>query len=257
MSSMRIGLLGCGAIGGFLARRILAGGNAFSAELGYAFDKDEKRLTDIPEECRVTSQTDLLSRPADLVVEAATADLLKEVALGIIERSDMLIFSITSLADEAFRSALENAAIKFNRKVFLPHGAMIGLDGLMDAGPTLTAVTVTTTKSPQSLNLPPDSHAVVFEGPTREACGKFPRNVNVHAAIALAGLGFDRTVSRIVADPAVSTNAHLVEVEGAGYRFRIEVSSQAGGKVTGAYTPQSAMGTLQRICKVGGGLRFA
>jgi aspartate dehydrogenase len=134
---------------------------------------------------------------------------------------------------------------------------MIGIDGLVDAGPTLKSVTVTTTKSPASLGLPPDKHTVVYQGPVRQACAKFPRNVNVHAAIALAGLGFDRTISRIVADPAVSTNSHLVEIEGTGYRFRIEVSSEAGGKVTGAYTPQSALGTLKRICRGGGGLRFA
>lgn len=257
MSKLRIGLLGCGSIGGFLARHILGAGAADSIELAYGFDVDEKRLQDIPAACRITTQSDLFTQPADLVVEAAHADLLKEVALRLVERSDLLMFSITALADEAFRTALEQAAVKSGRKVFLPHGAMIGIDGLVDAGPTLQSVTVTTTKSPASLGLPPDQHTVVYEGPTRQACAKFPRNVNVHAAIALAGLGFDRTVSRIVADPAVSTNAHLVEVEGTGYRFRIEVSSQAGGKVTGAYTPQSALGTLQRICRSGGGLRFA
>ena len=258
MSTMRIGLLGCGSIGGFLASHILSRGAADSMELGYVFDKDEKRLGDIPAACRVTGLADLLAaQPADLVVEAAHADLLKEVALRVAQRSDMLLFSITALADEAFRTTLEQTAIKSGRKIFLPHGAMIGIDGLADAGPTLKSVTVTTTKSPASLGLPPDKYAVVYEGPVRQACAKFPRNVNVHAAIALAGLGFDRTISRIVADPAVSTNSHLVEVEGTGYKFRIDVSSEAGGKVTGAYTPQSALGTLQRICRSGGGLRFA
>ena len=257
MSKNRIGLLGCGSIGGFLARHILAEGAADSIELGYGYDVDEKHLQDIPAACRITRQSDLFARPADLVVEAAHADLLKQVALRIVERSDLLLFSITALADEAFRIALEETAVKCGRKVFLPHGAMIGIDGLADAGPTLKSVTVTTTKSPASLGLPPDKHTVVYEGPVRQACVKFPRNVNVHAAIALAGLGFDRTVSRIVADPAVSTNSHLVEIEGTGYRFRIEVSSEAGGKVTGAYTPQSALGTLKRICRDGGGLRFA
>jgi aspartate dehydrogenase len=257
MGVVNIGLLGCGSIGGFLARHVLAEGKADGMELGYVHDVDEKRLQDFPAACRVTRQSDLFDRPADLVVEAAHAGLLKEVALRIVERSDMLLFSITALADDAFRTALEKTAVKCGRKVHLPHGAMIGIDGLADAGPTLKSVTVTTTKSPASLGLPPDKHTVVYEGPVREACAKFPRNVNVHAAIALAGLGFDRTISRIVADPAVSTNSHLVEVEGTGYRFRIEVSSEAGGKVTGAYTPQSALGTLRRICRSGGGLRSA
>jgi aspartate dehydrogenase len=214
-------------------------------------------LQGIPEACRVTSQADLFARSADLVVEAAHADLVKSVALRLVERSDVLLFSLTALADDAFRAALEQAAVSHGRKVFLPHGAILGLDGIVDAGPTLKSVTITTTKSPASLGLPPDAYKVVFEGPTRDACAKFPRNVNVHAATALAGLGFDRTVSRIVADPAVTTNSHLVEVEGSGYRFRIEVSSEAGGKVTGAYTPQSALSTLQRICRGKGGLRFA
>jgi aspartate dehydrogenase len=257
MGIIRIGLLGCGSIGGFLARHILSTGIVDSMELSYAFDLDEKRLNAIPAACRVAGQSDLFARSADLVVEAAHADLLKEVGLRIVERSDLLLFSITALADESFRTALEQTAVKSGRKIFLPHGAMIGIDGLADAGPTLKAVQVTTTKSPASLGLPPDKYMVVYEGPVREACARFPRNVNVHAAIALAGLGFDRTISRIVADPAVSTNSHLVEVEGTGYRFRIEVSSEAGGKVTGAYTPQSALGTLQRICRSGGGLRFA
>jgi aspartate dehydrogenase len=257
VSVVRVGLLGCGAIGGFLARNVLAEGAKDGAELSYVYDLDEKRMQDIPPACRVTAQEEMLARPADLVVEAAHADLVKAVAVRLVEKSDLLLFSLTALADDAFRTALEQAAVAHGRKVFLPHGAIIGIDGLVDAGPTLTSVTVTTTKSPASLGLPPDCYKVVYEGPVRDACAKFPRNVNVHAAIALAGLGFDRTISRIVADPAVSTNAHVVEVEGAGYQFRIEVSSQAGGKVTGAYTPQSALSTLRRLCRNQGGLRFA
>jgi aspartate dehydrogenase len=257
MAAMRIGVLGGGSIGGFLARKILAGTVGDAAELSYVFDIDEHRLQDFPARCRVTQPPDLFERPADLVVEAVTADVLKTVALRIVERSDMLLFSVTALADEAFRAALEAAAIEHGRNVFLPHGAIVGLDGLVDAGPTLESVTVTTTKSPASLGLPPDALTVVYEGPVREACALFPRNVNVHAAVALAGLGFDRTISRIVADPAVSTNSHVIDIKGSGYRFRIEVSSEASGKVTGAYTPQSALGTLQRLCRPGGGLRFA
>ena len=256
MKAVSIGFLGCGSIGGFLAQQVLAEGAADSIELSWVHDIDEKRLQKIPASYRVTGQADLFARSADLVVEAAHADLLKEVAVRLVERSDLLLFSITALADEDFRAALQEAAVKHGRKVYLPHGAIIGIDGLVDAGPTLKSVTVTTTKSPASLGLPPDSYKVVYQGPTREACTKFPRNVNVHAAIALAGLGFDHTTSRIVADPAVSTNSHLVEVEGTGYRFRIEVSSEAAGKVTGTYTPQSALGTLRRICRGSGGLRF-
>ena len=57
------------------------------------------------------------------------------------ECSDLLLFSVTALADEPCRAALEETAVRHGRKVFLPHGAIIGMDGLMDAGPTLKSAT--------------------------------------------------------------------------------------------------------------------
>jgi aspartate dehydrogenase len=253
MKRKRVGILGCGAIGAMLARSVLANP---SLELTFVFSRTEGRLNELPNELRVTSQEDVGSKAADLVVEAAHSDLVKAVAITLVQKSDVMLFSVTALADDGFRERLKKAAIDSGHRVFLPHGAIVGIDGLVDAGPTLQSVTITTTKSPASLGLPPQDYKVVYEGPTRGACGKFPRNVNVHAMIALAGLGFDRTVSRIVADPKVNTNSHLVEVGGTGYRFKIEVSSEAGGKVTGAYTPQSAVNALERVCNEQGGLRF-
>jgi aspartate dehydrogenase len=250
----RIGILGCGSIGGLLAREALSDP---SMELDFVFDIDEKYMDGIPAACRITSQAAMLGRSVDLVVEAAHADLLKAVGLELLETSDLLMFSVTALADDAFRTALDAKAKATGRRVYIPHGAMIGIDGIADAGPTLQQVTVTTTKHPRSLGLTEETSRVVYDGPTREACARFPRNVNVHASIALAGLGFDRTRSRIVSDPAVTTNSHLVEVAGDGYRFSIEVHSEAGGKVGGAYTPQSALSTLRRVCAGSGGVRFA
>ncbi|MEI6218450.1 MAG: NAD(P)-binding domain-containing protein [bacterium] len=82
MAKARVGLLGCGEIGGFIARHVLADG-ADDITLSYVFDTDEKKLTEIPPACRVTSQADLFSRSADLVVEAVHADLVKSVALRL------------------------------------------------------------------------------------------------------------------------------------------------------------------------------
>jgi aspartate dehydrogenase len=253
MTRKRVGILGSGTVGAPLARYVLANP---ALELSFVFSRNDKRLAEFPNDVRLTSQNGILDRRADLIVEAAHADLVKAIGLEAVQQSDLLIFSVTALANDDFRNALQKAATNSGHKIYLPHGAIIGIDGLVDAGPTLQAVTITTTKSPASLGLPSQEYKIVYEGPTRDACAKFPRNVNVHAMIALAGVGFDRTVSRIVADPAVNTNSHLIEIAGTGYRFKIEVSSEAGGKVSGAYTPQSALSTLQRICNVGGGYRF-
>lgn len=117
-------------------------------------------------------------------------------------------------------------------------------------------VSIETVKSPKSLGLDGTERSVVYEGSTRGACGRFPRNVNVHAAVALAGLGFGRTRSRIVADPAVSTNAHTIRLKGDGMDITLQVSSFAAGAVTGAYTPHSACGSLDRVLGTGSGRMF-
>ena len=133
------------------------------------------------------------------------------------------------------------------KSIYLPHGAILGVDGIADGRKIIKNVTIETIKSPSSLGLVTDSYEIVYEGPTREACRRFPRNVNVHVTIALAGIGFDRTQSKIIADPSVKTNSHIVHVEGDGMNFEIHISSEANGAVTGKYTPYSAVSSMHRV----------
>ena len=88
---------------------------------------------------------------------------------------------------------------------------------------------------------------MVFDGTAREATGLYPRNVNVHAALSLAGIGFDRTHSRIISDPSVNTNEHVIRVKGEGIDWTIHVTAFAAGAVSGKYVPFSACGSLDRI----------
>ena len=139
--------------------------------------------------------------------------------------------------------------------IYLPHGAILGLDGIFDGRSELTEVTVETIKSPASLGRADTEYTVLYEGPTRKATELYPRNVNVHAAIALAGIGFDKTHSKIIADPSVNTNTHLIHLVGKGIDFTIRVSSFSEGGVTGKYTPLSACGSLDRVLG-GSGFQF-
>ena len=168
----------------------------------------------------------------------------------------MLIFSLTAFSDQAFADHAIQAAAESGHHVYFPHGAILGLDGISDAKSIITAASIETIKSPKSLGVELQERTVVYEGSTRGACAAFPRNVNVHAAVALAGIGFDRTQSRIVADPAVHTNSHRITIEGEGIHFVIEVSSFTTGGVTGVYTPLSACGSIDRLLEKQQAYRF-
>jgi aspartate dehydrogenase len=195
-----------------------------------------------------------LTRRADLVVEAATPDVVKLMAPRFLEHADFCAFSLTALADRAVETEVDRQCRAYGRRFLIPHGAVLGLDGLADGREALESVTVTTTKSAKSFGLSDDATGLVFDGSAREACMKFPRNVNVHAAVALGGLGFDKTRSRIMVAPNSPEMRHDIDVRGAGLAWSIGVTSRSLGGVTGSYTPLSAASTVLRLLNRGVGL---
>lgn len=234
-----VGFLGMGKIGRALAAEVTRLGH----EVAFVYDPFLKEPSELPQ---VTSLDDPRCAKASLVVECATADALKQGFDQIIAHSNLLVFSLTAFSDADFAAHAKAEAQRLGRHIYFPHGAILGLDGIWDGRELLTSVSIETTKSPASLGLSLTEKTVVFEGPTRAACAAFPRNVNVHAAVALAGIGFDKTQSRIVADPSVHTNTHRIQAEGEGIHIELLISSFTTGGVTGIYTPKSACGSLAR-----------
>lgn len=237
----KIGFLGCGKIGQKMLEHIRK--NCL-ADVIFILDPYFKGKTDI---LVVEQWEDSLCSQADLVIECATADVLKQTAEKILQVSDLLSFSVTAFSDAEFQKKIALLREKTGKRIYFPHGAILGLDGIFDGRDIITEVSITTTKNPKSLGRDDDKYTVLYEGPTRKACELYPRNVNVHAEIALAGIGFDRTVSKIISDPSVHTNTHIIKVKGEGIDFEIKVSSFSTGGVTGVYTPLSACGSLDRL----------
>lgn len=242
----RIGMIGAGTIGQAIIRDVTESG---IAAIDYIVTAPGER----PEVAVgsgvawFSDPREALSRPVDLVVEAAVPEVLSRFAPAILERSDLCGFSCTAWADRALEAAARAVAERTGHRCYLPHGAILGLDGLSDGRELLESVQVTTTKSGRSLGLDARASGVVFAGTAREACGRFPRNVNVHAAVALAGIGFERTASRIVAVPGLASMEHRIEVSGRGLAWEIRVTSRSLGGVSGAYVPASAAGSVRRI----------
>lgn len=238
---MRIGFLGCGKIGKAILQECME-----EEDVCVTLIQDPMWNGEAP--CRVIKESEENAfQNCDLVVECATADVLKQNLDGILRHSDLFLFSVTAFSDPEFADRAEKLMKEYHRRILIPHGAILGLDGIFDGKNLWKEVTIETTKNPASLGRQDTTRTVVYEGSTRDACKAYPRNVNVHAAIALSGIGFDRTKSRIISDPAVDTNSHRVCLEGEGVSVKLEISSFTTGGVTGKYTPYSACGSFRRI----------
>ncbi|MFV0243890.1 MAG: aspartate dehydrogenase domain-containing protein [Qingshengfaniella sp.] len=248
----KIGLIGAGAIGTAILQDLRSRPDV---EIAFVLVRNAKMRSndlDLPDGVLTGNENDVLHRSVDLVIEAALPDLVARLGPCLLRGADVCSFSGTALADREVEASIRAACIASGRAFYVPHGAILGLDGLSDGRESIEKVVITTTKSGQSLGLGSTQSGVLYEGSARGACVRFPRNVNVHAAVSLAGLGFDATVSRIVAVPGQLDNVHRIEVSGPGLSWDIKVSSRSLGGVTGAYTPQSAVGSVRRILGGGG-----
>ena len=244
----QIALIGYGTIGKYLFQQLR---KQEDVQITCVYEVNQETAKTVPEHLAVSTPAELEmllgNGKIDLVVETATSQAVQSLAPKILEHADMVVFSTTAFAKEDFESTILALCSKFSRKIYVPHGAILGLDGIRDGREMLESVTITTTKKPVNLGRTDTKRAVLYEGPTRGACQLFPRNVNVHASVAIAGLGFDKTISRIVADPDSEGNVHNIEITAAGVKFRIEICSTPLGLVTGAYTPVSAFNSVNKI----------
>lgn len=165
---------------------------------------------------------------AEIIVEAAGHEALAQYGVAALEQgSDLVIVSIGALAHDELWRDLQTAAKR--SKIILPAGAVAGIDALSAARRGgLEKVAYSARKPPASLSpsLPTDRETVVFEGNAREAALKFPKNANVAATIALAGVGFDDTRVRILADPVISENIHELSVQGAFGSFTMRIAGR-------------------------------
>lgn len=243
----KIGLAGFGFIGSFLYDRMKENKEI---EVAAVWDPKTEKTASLDSTLICKDLDDLGSRPLDLIVEVAHANVVKELWPRINSGADFMIASMTSLSDAKFRKQMEREAKQKAQRIFLPHGAILGLDGLRDGRTLLDTVSITTTKHPKNLGMPNSNSTkpeILFKGSTLDACKKFPRNVNIHAAIALAGIGFKNTQSIVIADAATKKMHHRIEVKGRGLHWNIEIESFSAGTVTGSYTPESIYQSLVTI----------
>ena len=241
-----IGIIGYGTIGSYLFSRIH---DDKDLEVAFVYDVDQEKLSCLDTSIVLKSMEEMKERRVDLVVEVAGYEWVRKVVL---EFSDLLIVSAAAFAQEGLQERLDIIAKAYKTNYFIPHGAIIGLDGIRDGREIIDDIKITSITSGEGHS--PDKtltrRTVLYDGPTRKACELFPRNLNIHASLALNGLGFDKTHSTVITDPKSRFLRHIIEVKGQRLKWKLDVRGKPppSRKRTAVYVPESVFQTAKRIC---------
>ncbi len=267
---VRVGLVGCGTIGSQLALA-LHRDYAHAASIVALHDVDRTHALALQR--RLSARPPIVSLPtlirtSQLVIEAASVETAGVVVTRALRANrSVFVMSVGALLRDR---TWPRAARRSRGKVYVPSGALAGLDGVKAfAVGQIRRASLTTRKPPQALAGAPyvrrrglrlerlTRPSVIFEGPPRAAVEAFPQNTNVAAALTLAlcRLGAKEGVAprapvriRVVADPTIRVNVHELEVEGDCGRLtcRIESRPSANPK-TSEVAVRSAIATLGRL----------
>jgi aspartate dehydrogenase len=259
---MRIGLVGCGSIGRVIARSIAE--KRIKAELRCVYDIDTKKAVEFAEKFHTEYMDfdEMLKQELDLVLEAASQEAVRTlIPKALKAKKNVLIMSTGALVDEKLFQEIRELTEKNNLKVYLPSGAIAGLDGIKSARDEIERAMIKTTKPPESLEGAPffkkhpmnlkeiKKPTVIYEGPAEEAVKLFPSNINVAASLSLAGIGPKRTRVQIIADPNIKSNVHEITAEGrfGVLKIRAENVPSPDNPKTSYLAALSAVATLKKI----------
>lgn len=261
---MRIALIGCGAIGRVIAEAVTGGMVTATLECIYDVNPENSRrlaesLSPAPKLCR--SFDEVLTSGASLVVEAASQEAVRSYALEILRAGkNLMLMSVGALMDEDLLDSMKKAARENNVKIYIPSGAVGGLDALKAASiGKVDEVKLITTKHPRGLKDAPylrrrggldwEEKMILYMGNSKDAVKKFPANINVSATLALSGVGPKKTMVEIVSDPEVDVNIHEVFVKGdfGSFRMMFKNLPSPDNPKTSYLAALSAIAMLKRI----------
>ncbi|HEY6833034.1 MAG TPA: aspartate dehydrogenase [Pseudolabrys sp.] len=235
---LRVGLAGLGAVGLEVARRLIDGavpGLTLTAVAVRDADKARRALPQLGDLIALRTPA-ALAEDCDIVVECLPPALFREIAEAAIDKGR--IFVPLSVAQLLENPDLIARAKEKGARIVVPTGALLGLDAVRAAAEgTIHSVTMVTRKPPAGLEGAPllrernisvsglKEPLKVFDGTAREGARGFPTNVNVAAALSLAGIGPDKTKLQIWADPTVTRNTHTITVDADAMRFTMTIEN--------------------------------
>jgi aspartate dehydrogenase len=260
MPDIRVAIAGLGAIGRTLAKRLNDGMPGLTLACAAAGDhaKAQAFLDAEGIACPLVG-LDEFPAHADIAVECAPASQLDNICRPMLGTGKSVI--VLSCGALLPRPDLIELAKAKGGTIIVPTGALLGLDAVAAAAEgKIASVRMTTRKPPGGLKGAPylekngisvdglNEAKLVFSGSAREAAAGFPANVNVVAALSLAGIGPDRTHIDIWADPAVARNCHDIEVEADSANFKLSIENvPSDNPKTGRIVALSVLATLRKL----------
>jgi len=242
--AMRVAIIGAGSIARIAlehTQRGTLGEVEVVALMGRSPNSRGRALAEANGCAFVTGIEALLATEPDVVVEAAGHEAVQLYGEAVLARGiALIVLSCGALADDGLRARLEAMARGADGLLYVPSGGICGLDALKPmvlAG--VDEVSIAVTKPPIAwkgiayverlgVDLAGMKEAtVLYDGPVREGAGYFPANVNIAAGLALAGIGFDRTRLKVVADPALIRNTHFINIRGKASDISIKLANVA------------------------------
>lgn len=257
---LRVGIAGLGAVGLDVARRLVAGvpGLSLTAVAVRDAEKARRALPQVGQSIAVRKLQEMAD-DCDVVVECLPPALFREIAGSVIDKGR--IFMPLSVAQLLDNWQLVARAKDKGARILVPSGALLGLDAVRAAAEgTIHSVTMVTRKAPAGLDGAPylrernisltglAAPLKVFDGTARDGARGFPANVNVAAALSLAGIGPDRTKLEIWADPGVTRNTHTITVDADAARFTMTIEGvPSANPRTGRLVAPSTVAALRAL----------
>jgi aspartate dehydrogenase len=217
---MKIGIIGIGAIGSVLCKFIDKELKDSKVIAICDIDKNKaKKLSNKLKSKPIITNIDNLIKKSDLVIEAVSPSIVKSILKKCIKhKKHLMVMSVGGIIQNM------NLLNKLTARLFIPSGAICGIDGVKAANiGKISSATITSTKSPRSLKGAPyiiknkinlKKKTKIFEGNALEAIKGFPKNVNVSAVLSLAGIGPKKTKVKVIVDPKIKRNMHEITIIG-------------------------------------------
>jgi aspartate dehydrogenase len=260
VTETRVAIGGLGAIGRVVARKLADGMPGLSLACAAARDHAKARAwLDAERIACPLMEPELFPAHCDLAVECAPASLLERICRPMLEAGkQVMVLSVGALLP---RPELIELAKERGGQIIVPTGALLGLDAVTAAAEgRIHSVRMITRKPPRGLAGAPylvangisveglNGPKRVFVGSARDGAAGFPANVNVAAALSLAGIGPDRTLLEIWADPSVDRNCHTIEIDSDSARFTLSIENvPSENPRTGRITALSVVAALRKL----------